>query len=51
MSNRSNNDGKIVTAGLLGFGGCWLVSAVLGLATTVLVVWGLWEAIHWLQRH
>ncbi|AXG66324.1 hypothetical protein SEA_ANNADREAMY_245 [Streptomyces phage Annadreamy] len=47
---KQGSDKKTV-AGIVAFGGCWLVGALLSLATTVLVIWGLWEGIQWLQRH
>lgn len=51
MSNDFRNSDRKLKAGMLGFGGCWLVSAVLSLVVTVLFIWGLWEGIQWLQRH
>lgn len=51
MSDPFKNHDRKLKAGMGAFAVVWVLGALLSLAMTVLVIWGLWEGIMWLRGH
>lgn len=45
-----NHDRK-VKAGMVGFAVMWVISALMSIAFTALIIWGLWEGVMWLRSN